>query len=407
METNKDTSLPKQGGRHLITRDFCLVSAANFFLFLSFYALMPLLPFYLIERFAADGSVTGLVLSSYMVACIIIRPISGYLLDTFRRRPVYLLAYFCFAAIFCGYVVATVLTWFVICRVAHGLAFGMATVSGTTLVSQIIPRSRLGEGLGIYGLANTLSMCLGPMLGLAAYGRFSFETIFMAITLVAFCGMVAASMVKIPPRRRQSERKIGINSFFIPSGLWASLTQLMVFVPYGATSAYIAVYATELDIARYGGPYFTLMAVGLAVSRPLAGKKVDKGHITTLTAVGLAMAAATYLLLSYTGLISGACRITAFLAVGLLQGLTYGLLHPSFNTLFIKLAPDSRRGAATSMFLTSNDLGIGIGMLIGSMVAQRYGGFHAMYRLGALLSLSALLLFVFKTKSHFLKHKVS
>lgn len=402
---NDFTPAPAQSRPRLVTRDFCHVAAANFFLFLSFYALMPLLPFYLASRFAADGSIIGLVLSGYMAACIVVRPFSGYLLDTFRRRPVYLLAYFCFTAIFCGYIVATTLTLFVVFRIAHGLAFGMATVSGTTLASQIIPRPRIGEGLGIYGLANTLAMCLGPMLGLAASRHFSFDIIFTGITVAACGGLFMASMVRIPPRRKRPSRKVTLGSFFIPSGLWASLTQMLVFVPYGATSAYIAVYAAELGIARCGGLYFTLMAVGLAVSRPLAGRNVDKGHITALMGAGLAMAATTYFLLSYTEAVQGGWRETAFLAVGLLQGLTYGLLHPSFNTLFVKLAPESRRGAATSMFLTSNDLGIGIGMLLGGIVAQHCGGFYAMYRLGAVLSLLALLLFMGRTRPHYLRHK--
>lgn len=391
----------------LITRDFCYVAAANFFLFFSFYALMPLLPFYLSEQFAANGSVVGLVLSSYMAACIIVRPFVGYLLDTFRRRPIYLLAYFCFAILFCGYAVATVLALFIVIRMAHGLAFGAATVSGTTLVSQIIPHSRMGEGLGIYGLANTLSMCLGPMLGLAAYGRFSFNTIFVGITVIACCGLLLASLVKIPPREQKTPWEITLSSFFIPSGWWASLTQLLVFVPYGATSAYIAVYARELGIGNYGGLYFTLMAIGLAVSRPIAGKKVDKGMITRLLTLGLTMATVTYFLLSCVVDITQTGRVAAFLIIGLLQGFTYGLLHPSFNTLFVRLAPRNRRGAATSMFLTSNDLGIGVGMLIGSIVAAYYGGFHAMYRLGAGLSMLSLLLFLVKTKSHYQKNKVN
>lgn len=395
-----------QGQPRLITRDFCCVAAANFFLFLSFYALMPLLPFYLKEQFGSDGSMIGLVLSVYMVACILIRPFSGYMLDTFRR-PIYLLAYFSFAIVFCGYVTATIIVWFVVLRIIHGLAFGLATVSGTTLVSQIVPHSRIGEGLGLYGLANTLSMCLGPMLGLVAYHHCSFNTIFIGVAVLAFAAFGMAFMVKMPPRRQQGKQKMTVGALFVPSGLWASLTQLLVFVPYGATSAYIAVYATELGIAGYGGLYFTLMAVGLAVSRPLAGKKVDKGLIMTLTTSGLFMAAVTYFLLSYTGIVAGTWRVLMFLAVGLLQGLAYGLLHPSFNTLFVRLAPESRRGAATSMFLTSNDLGIGIGMLIGGSVAQLYGGFHAMYRLGALLSVLAALLFICKTKPHFLMHKMS
>lgn len=396
----------------LVTRDFCYVSAANFFLFLSFYALMPLLPFYLYERLGVGGAMVGGVLSSYMVACIGVRPVAGFLLDTFRRRPLYLLAYFLFAVLFGGYAVAASVAAFVLVRIGHGLAFGLGTVSGSTLVSQIVPRSRLGEGLGLYGLANTLAMCLGPMLGLAAYRRFSFDTLFIGIALAAGCGLLAAAQVRIPPRKQGAESAQGAahrltpDAFFVREGLWASLTQLLVYAPYGATTAYVAVYANELGLSAYGGLYFTLMAAGLAVSRPLAGKQADRGHIATLTAGGMALAATTYLLLSYVGAAPAAWQSTVFLTVAFAQGLTYGILHPSFNTLFVRLAPESRRGAATSMFLTSNDLGIGIGMLAGSIVAQRYGGFFAMYRLGALLALLAFLLFVLKTRPHFARHKV-
>lgn len=129
--------------------------------------------------------------------------------------------------------------------------------------------------------------------------------------------------------------------------------------------------------------------------------------ITRLLGFGLTMASVTYFLLSYVGNITETGRVAIFLIIGLMQGFTYGLLHPSFNTLFVKLAPQSRRGAATSMFLTSNDIGIGIGMLIGSIVAAQYGGFYFMYRLGAVLSLLSLLLFLLKTKSHYLKNKIS
>lgn len=391
----------------LITKNFIAIATANFFLFLSFYSLMPLLPFYLVDKFKADGSVIGLVLASYMVSCIIIRPFCGYILDTFKRRPVYLLAYFLFGAIFCGYMFASLLSLFVIFRIAHGFTFGMTTVSGSTIVSQIIPRSRLGEGLGYYGLANTLSMCLGPMLGLMAYYKgISFDTIFFSLFIVTLIGFVAAAIVKIPPRKSSIDRHINIESFFITKAVWVSLCQLLVFIPYGATSAYIAVYAEELGISKSGGLYFTFMAIGLAISRPVTGRHLDKGDITHITTWGMAFAALTIFALSYLELLPENYRNAPFLFVGLLQGLSYGILQPSFNTLFVRLAPDHRRGAATSMFLTSNDLGIGIGMLIGSMVASYYGGFYAMYRLGAWLGILGLLLFIGKAKSHYLQYRV-
>ena len=83
----------------MFSPSFCYILAANFLLFFAFYLILPILAFYLEEQFAADKTMIGVVLSCYTIACLCIRPFSGFLLDTFARRPLYLAAYFAFTAI--------------------------------------------------------------------------------------------------------------------------------------------------------------------------------------------------------------------------------------------------------------------------------------------------------------------
>ena len=71
----------------LISPSFCYILAANFLLFFAFYLILPILPFYLQDQFDADKSMIGFILSCYTIAALCIRPFSGYLLDTFARRP--------------------------------------------------------------------------------------------------------------------------------------------------------------------------------------------------------------------------------------------------------------------------------------------------------------------------------
>lgn len=386
-----------------LTKDFWLVSVGNFFLFLSFYALMPLLPFYLVDEFAAGGPVIGLILGIYMVAVIAVRPIAGYLLDAFHRKPVYLLAYTLFSLVFCMYPVAHTLLLFVWIRVLHGAAFGVSTVCGSTLVSQIVPRNHLGEGLGVYGLANTLSMCLGPMLSVFARARYSYNEIFMVLVLVAAAGVAVASMVRMPLRTVRATRRLSMDALVLRNGWWMSLTQCLIYVAYGSAMSYMAVYARELDLERYGGLYFTFMAIGLGCARPLSGRIADRTPTSalSLTLCGLLLGVFTFALLGMLPLLGGG--VVAFLAVALMQGVTYGVLHPTFNALFVRLAPDTRRGAANSMCQTSNDVGNGIGMFIGSAVASCIGGYYALYLLGALLALSSVLVFMCKARHSFLR----
>ena len=96
----------KQTDDKLWNANFIKVSAANFLLFFAFYLLMPLLPLYLHDTFGSTKDVIGAVLSGYVVAALIARPFSGYLVDTFPRRQVLLICYFFFCIFFAGYLAA-------------------------------------------------------------------------------------------------------------------------------------------------------------------------------------------------------------------------------------------------------------------------------------------------------------
>ena len=128
----------------LVTPSYILIIAANFLQFFGFWLLIPVLPFYLQEVFGADKTSIGAILSCYTVAALCMRPFSGYLLDTFSRKPLYLLAYFLFTAMFGGYLLAGTLSLFILFRIIHGLSFAMFTVSGHTIVIEIMPSSRPG-----------------------------------------------------------------------------------------------------------------------------------------------------------------------------------------------------------------------------------------------------------------------
>ncbi len=235
----------------LLSPGFCYILMANFLLFFAFYLILPILPFYLQERFMTDKSMIGFILSCYTIACLCIRPFSGYLLDTFARRPLYLLAYAIFMVIFAGYMIASVLSIFIVLRILHGFAFGMVTVSGNTIVIDILPSSRRGEGIGYYGMANNLAMSFGPMIGLFMHNSFSYEVIFSCSLVSCFLGFIMAYLVKTPYKQPIKKEPISFDRFFLVKGLWAGISLLMLSIPYGMTTTYVAMYAEEIGISLW------------------------------------------------------------------------------------------------------------------------------------------------------------
>lgn len=393
----------------LFTGNFYKILGANFLLYIAFYLILPILPFYLVETYNTDKTMIGVILSCYTIACLCIRPFSGYLLDTFSRRPLYLLAYFVFIAIFGGYMIATTITLFLALRVVHGFAFGMVTVAGNTIVIDIMPSSRRGEGLGYYGLANNLAMSFGPMIGLFMHQGLSYQVIFSSSLIVGVIGFLMVYWVKTPRKAPEKREPISLDRFFLKKGIWAGISLLLLSIPYGMTTTYVAMYATEIGIEVNSGLYFTFMAIGLGVSRMFSGRQVDKGRITSVIFWGMCLAAITFFLLSGLHLLMLWNHVFSsylYICISLLQGLSFGTMFPAFNTLFVNLAPNNQRGTATSTYLTSWDVGIGIGLMIGGSIAERFGGFEYSYLFGACLTILSLLLFALKAGPHFNKYKL-
>lgn len=393
----------------LVTSSYCFILAANFLLYFGFWLLIPVLPFYLSEVFSAGNSTIGIILSCYTVAALCIRPFSGYFLDSFARKPLYLMAYFIFMTMFAGYIIAGSLTLFIMFRIIQGVSFGMVTVGGNTVVIDIMPSSRRGEGLGYYGLSNNIAMAVGPMSGLFLHDAgMSFTTIFCCSLGSCMAGFVCASLVKTPYKPPVRREPISLDRFILLKGIPAGISLLLLSIPYGMTTNYVAMYAKQIGINATTGFFFTFMAIGMAISRIFSGKIVDRGKITQVISAGLYLVVFSFFLLSAcVYLISWnnmVCTIV-FFSVALLLGVGFGIMFPAYNTLFVNLAPNSQRGTATSTYLTSWDVGIGIGMLTGGYIAE-VNTFDKAYLFGACLTIVSMLYFNGKVAPNYHKNKL-
>ena len=392
----------------LVTSSYCYILSANFLLFFGFYLLMPVLPFYLTEEFGTGSGMAGAVLSCYTIAALSVRPFSGYLLDTFARKPLYLLAFFVFTSVFAGYLLAGTLTLFTILRVVHGFSFGMVTVAGNTVVIDIMPSSRRGEGLGYYGLANNIAMSVGPMVGLFLHDAYSFEVIFVCSLISCSLGFAMASLVKAPVKAPVKREPVSLDRFILVKGIPAGADLLMLSIPYGMTTTYVAMYARQIGITHGMGVFFTLMAVGMAISRIFSGRQVDKGRVTRVIAWGMYLVCLCFFALSSCALLmrlNETLSLWIFFGVALFLGVGFGTMFPAFNTLFVNLAPNNQRGTATSTYLTSWDVGIGIGLLLGGYIAQ-ISTFDKAYLFGACLTVASIVYFQWKVAPHFERNKL-
>ncbi|MDE5887111.1 MAG: MFS transporter [Muribaculaceae bacterium] len=369
----------------------------NFMLFFSFYILTPLLPLYLDAEFKADKDVMGLVLSGYVVAALLVRPFSGFIVDTFDRKRVLALCFFIFFLLFTGYIGAGTLLLFAIVRTLHGLPFGAVTVANSTVAIDSLPSSRRNEGIGFYGLSNNLAMAFAPSVGIWLYGAtHNFSLLFWVALITALIGFVTVSTIKLPKREKKKPTEripMSFDRFFLTRGWLLAVNIICFSICWGIMSNYVAIYGKEVvGITDGTGLFFMILSFGLFASRLQGSKALAKGKILENAAVGVILSLIGYFLFAIVE------HPWAYYLSALMIGLGNGHMYPAFLNMFIKLARNDQRGTANSSILTAWDVGMGLGIIAGGFLLEYISYAAAFWGAAVMQGVGTLLFFLFSRK---------
>lgn len=381
----------------LWNRNYCKAMVGNFMLFFSFYLLTPLLPIYLDSQFAADKDMMGLVLSGYVVAALLVRPFSGFIVDTFDRKKVLSICFFIFFLLFTGYIGAGTLLMFAVVRTLHGLPFGAVTVANSTVAIDSLPSSRRNEGIGFYGLSNNLAMAFAPSIGIWIYSSTdNFTLLFWIALATALIGFLAVTSIKTIKREAKKDKQpISLDRFFLTRG-WLLAINIMCFgLCWGIMSNYVAIYGQEeLGITDGTGIFFMILSAGLFVSRIQGSRALAKGKIVENAALGVILS-----LIGFT-LFASVEQPWAYYLSAVFIGIGNGHMYPAFLNMFIKIARNDQRGTANSSILTSWDLGMGLGILAGGFLLE-YISYSAAFWGAAVMQFVGTLLFFLFSRNFF------
>ena len=426
----------------LWNRNYLKVMTANFALFFAFYLLTPLLPLYLYETFGATKDVIGLVLSGYTIVALLFRPFSGFFVDSFPRKMVLLIAYSAFAIFFAGYLVASSLLLFTIVRTLHGGPFGAVTVANSTVAIDVLPSSRRNEGIGYYGLSNNLAMAISPTFALFVYSEtHNFQLLFWLAFAVATFGLIVDSTVTLnkvssskfqvsnhkPPLelrslskretsnlKPQSSKALRLDRFFLKSGWLIGVNMVFFGFCFGVLSNYLAIYGKQvLGMTGGTGAWFMLCSIGLILSRLQGGKALREGKLTQNAAEGMVISLVGYTLFilmptlsSLFPLPSYILHLIGYYGSALLIGLGNGHLWPAFQNMMISVAHHNERGTANSTILVSWDCGMGLGILVGGVIAELLG-YSAAFWTVAIINLAGVTLYFVRTRQFFIVRRLS
>lgn len=153
--------------KKLWTKDFLIVSLINFTITLIFYLLMVTIAAYAVEHFNASTSTAGLVSSIFIIGTLFGRLGTGRIIGDWGGSKKTL---FCGLLLFMlstmSYFIAGNLPLLMINRLVQGIALGIASTATGTIIAQILPAERRGEGIGYYSLSAILATAIGPFIGI-------------------------------------------------------------------------------------------------------------------------------------------------------------------------------------------------------------------------------------------------
>ncbi|WP_078382169.1 MFS transporter [Sutcliffiella halmapala] len=352
----------------LWTKSFVMLMVGNLFVFMSFQMLIPTLPPY-IKSLGASGLEIGLVTALFSIGAVLSRPFIGFLLEYKARKPLVLIGAVALLMITIIYPLSQIVVIFLLFRFVHGLAWGWSTTVNGTAAVDVIPKSRLGEGMGYYGLSITLGMIIAPSLGIFLYQVTSFSNLIYVSSVLGIIalGLLAIVSYRTPDVVRDTKREqlkfSYIGSLVEKTSWYPSFITLVATFGYGAIVTFIVIFGEERGLDQIF-LFYLFNAIMASISRPLAGKWFDQRGPK-----GLVLGC---MFLSFIGMwVLSFAHSNLMLAIaGALFGVGFGSLIPTLQSWTLSTTPDNRRGVANGMFFSSIDLGIGLSGLIFGVLAQ-------------------------------------
>ncbi|WP_068985630.1 MFS transporter [Lysinibacillus xylanilyticus] len=345
----------------LWTKDFLIVSLINFTITLIFFLLMVTIAGYAVEHFGASTSTAGLVSSIFIIGTLFGRLGAGRIIGDWGSKKTLFCGLLLFMLSTMSYFFAVNLTLLMLNRLVQGIALGLASTATGTIIAQILPSNRRGEGIGYYSLSAILATAIGPFVGILLTQLFEdFRMIFAVDSVLAIICFLMYFIVTVPDVPKKAKEMVEKTSFKLSNfiemrAVPIALVGLVIGFAYSGVMSFMTFYAKELDLVSAGSYFFIIYAIVILATRPFTGKLLDsRGANIVVYPCLVIFAIGMYAF-------SSATSSVVFLLAAACIGIGYGNFNSVAQAIAIKVTPNERLGLATSTYFILYDLGLGVG----------------------------------------------
>ena len=381
--------------------DFILISLVSAIISICYQFHTIAMPLY-IQTLGGSKTIAGLSITFFTIATLLSRPFIGRIIDKTGRWKTFIIGTVFYIIASFLYGVLVVLPFLMFVRIIHGAAFSASSTTTATMITDVLPETRMLEGISYFGLINIVSVSLSPMVALFIINGYSFKTLFYIATILSISAMIISFFIRSEKKRitkierytdvqneqiqLESSQITGWEKIIARNALFPALTAFCFAFATTSVGIFLTTLAKTYNISDIG-MFFTIQAVSMTLSRLFVGRLTKRFGSTLIVITSLFML--TFVL---TGIFFfRSLEIILILAV--IYGFGTGFILPTLNTMAISNCTPYRRGASNATYYMSLDLGIALGAIAWGIVAD-ISGIAYVFLFAGMIPLAAVFLFL-------------
>jgi MFS family permease len=344
---------------------FAGIFAVTFCGLLAVGAVLPVLPRFVRGPLDAGNVAVGVVIGSYAVTGLLLRPFAGRLADRRGRKSTVLLGSLVVAIGGFMYLLPLGVPGLIAARLVLGAGEGTVFTAGSAWIVDLAPPDRRGRVIGLYGLSVWAGLSVGPLLGELILSASSYTMVWLFAGLAPLVGALLA--FRLPdPFRPVAVLEHEHHPLIAREAMRPGIALALASIGYAAVAAFVVLHLDARDVG-HGATVFGAFASMVVLTRLVGGDLPDR--------VGPARVATAAALVEAVGLatIALAQSLPVALAGALAMGAAFSLLYPSLSLIVVSRVPETRRGAALGTFTAFFDAGVGLGAPLAGAAAALTG----------------------------------
>lgn len=351
----------------------------------------PVLPLFAASLDATPAEIGWIVMASTLPGILISYP-AGALSDHLGKRRVLLASLFVFASAPFLYLVIETAWQLMAVRFYHGFATAIFGTVASAAIAERYAADRAAR-LSTYSSVTIVGRSIAPFLGGSLISLASFGAVYVACAISGVLALAAGLLLR--DRTSPATTKLQLPGFWASLRnvlrergiLLVSLVEAAQYLVFGAIEAFLALFAASLGIPAWQiGVILGVQLVSIVFAKPLMGRVSDRVGRRRVILPGLAIGAASVVLLPY------APSFVGLSALSLLFGLGFATVTSSTAALVADLTRDGRFGSSMGVLRTVMDVGQSIGPVLTGWVVGMAGYALAFTLLAVILLAAALLL---------------